>query len=188
MGGKGMQHHRPATQKTNGFTLIELLVVLTLVGVILAIAAPSFMNIIASNRVASAANEIITVLNLGKNEAIRSGENVVLCKRATNDSCDTANTGDWSNGWVLFQDTNDNQSVNDGERIIRVQSDIETSLDLAYKGNYGVKNLIFFKPNGSLGSKGHFCLRNNQDDTKSRAVVIHDLGRFRIDEQAYDCS
>ncbi|ALP53042.1 hypothetical protein Tel_07665 [Candidatus Tenderia electrophaga] len=177
---------RPTFSRARGFTLVELLVVLSVFAILLGLAAPSFMSIIANNRVASAANDIITVLNLGKSEAVRSGQTVVLCKRASDSACDTDASTDWSNGWILFVDSVSNNQIDDGERIVRLQPATEESLDVAYKGNDN--KAINFNPNGRTGATGHFCLRNTHDDNKSRAVVVNIAARFHIEEQPYDCN
>lgn len=60
---------RPA----QGFTLIEMLVVVALLGIFLAIAAPSFAGLIRSNKVQAAADELVTVLQYARSEAITRG-------------------------------------------------------------------------------------------------------------------
>ena len=57
----------------HGFTLVEIQMVMVVSAIVLSLAAPSFMNIIANNRVASAANDLVVVLNLGKSEAAANG-------------------------------------------------------------------------------------------------------------------
>lgn len=76
---------RPA----QGFTLIEMLVVVALLGIFLAIAAPSFAGLIRSNKVQAAADELVTVLQYARSEAITRGVTVTL----TADSATTWNAG-----------------------------------------------------------------------------------------------
>lgn len=166
-----------------GFTLVELLIVLSVFAILLGLAAPSFMSIIANNRVANAANEIVTALNVGKSEAVRSGEHTVLCKSPDGASCDSSAT--WNQGWLLFQDSNGNREKEDGERIIRLQQDIEPSLEFDFRtGNY-----IAFRPNGRtpLNENGRFCFRNNHEDANSRTVIITMTGHVRIEVGNYTC-
>jgi prepilin-type N-terminal cleavage/methylation domain-containing protein len=72
-----------------GFTLIEMLVVVALLGIFLAIAAPSFAGLIRSNKVQAAADELVTVLQYARSEAITRGVTVTL----TADSATTWNAG-----------------------------------------------------------------------------------------------
>ena len=57
-------------KKTSGFTLIELMVVVALVAILAALAAPSFLTQIANQRVSSAAQDLQSLLQLARSEAI----------------------------------------------------------------------------------------------------------------------
>jgi type IV fimbrial biogenesis protein FimT len=76
--------------RVRGFTLVELLVVLTVLGIMLGIAVPSFKNFIASQRVKSASYELSTSMLLARSEAI---------KRNTTVTITPVTTGDWTSGW-----------------------------------------------------------------------------------------
>lgn len=179
---QGLQSKLPGAR---GFTLVELLVVLSVFAVLLGLAAPSFMNIIANNRVASTASDLVTLLNLGKSEAIRSGQTIVLCKKDSSNQCDTDTSGDWSKGWLLFVDEDEDNSVDADERIIRVASAPADNLNPIYNGSGGNNRLINFKPNGRTSPNGRFCLNNSHDDAKSRAVSVSLSGRFQSVTRAY---
>ncbi len=57
----------------NGFTLIELLVTIAILAIILAFAAPSFVNLIENSRVSTQANTLLTAVNLARSEAVKQG-------------------------------------------------------------------------------------------------------------------
>ena len=79
-----------------GFTLIELMVTLTVMAIALSLAAPSFANLLASNRISTQTNEIIGALNLARSEAVRRSKPIAL----------RSNGGDlnFSTGWKVFTD------------------------------------------------------------------------------------
>ena len=168
-----------------GFTLVEVLVVLSITAIILGAATPSFMNIVANNRVASASSELVIALNLAKSEAVRSGMTTVLCTSQTGNQCNDA--ASWSDGLVLFQDNDNNGSVSNNERVIKVIPASDNNLEFAY-GTANINN-INFSPNGQINLNGRFCFKNSYEEENSRAVVITQVGRIRTEKITYnnDC-
>lgn len=81
-----------------GFTLIELMVTLTVLAIVLGLAAPSLASLLASNRISTQTNEFIGALNLARSEAVRRGQPVTLLAAADN----------YSQGWTVFPDANGN--------------------------------------------------------------------------------
>ena len=80
-----------AKQTTSaGFTLIELMVTVAIVAVVASLAAPSFREMLAVQRVRSAAYSIISDLTLARSEAIKRGLDVTLTPLVANN---------WTNGW-----------------------------------------------------------------------------------------
>lgn len=180
-------HSRDASYIKNkasyGFTLVEVLVVLSITAIIVGAATPSFMNIMANNRVTAASNELVIALNLAKSEAIRSGQTTMLCKSPEGNQCD--NTAAWNSGLLLFQDSDNNQMVNNGERIIKRIPATEASLKFSHTGSS--QNNIIFKANGRSNSNGHFCFNNSYAEENSRAVVFTQAGKVRTEKRPYDC-
>ncbi|QSI34085.1 prepilin-type N-terminal cleavage/methylation domain-containing protein [Variovorax sp. RKNM96] len=57
-------------QRQKGFTLIEMMVVVSLVAILAALALPSFTTMIANQRVTSAAQELLTLLQFARAEGV----------------------------------------------------------------------------------------------------------------------
>ena len=178
----------PNSNKQSGFTLVELLVVLAVSAIILSIAAPSFANIVANNRVTAAANDLVIALNLGKSEAVRSGNPTVLCQSSNGTSCGGDQTA-WANGWVLFNDADGDDTLDAGERLIRVHSALNPQL--AFRLNEGDNSsFITFSPAGRANRNGSFCFENSYNASKSKMIVITQVGRFRTEtwDSSGNCS
>ncbi len=58
-------------RRLNGLTLVELLVALAVVGVLVALVAPSFKHLVASQRLKGVNAQMVTDLNFARSEAVR---------------------------------------------------------------------------------------------------------------------
>lgn len=115
--------------RPSGFTLIELLVVLTIVGILVAMALPSFNTLLMRRSVQSAAVALVTDMRYARSEALRRSARVSICSLAagsTNTCSVNPGPGEWVNGWMVFTDT-DATGLNlrtfqvATEEIVRVQ-------------------------------------------------------------------
>lgn len=77
-----------------GMTLFELLITITVLSVLVALAAPSFSNILAEQRLRQASSEMRISLTTARSEAIKRGESVVVVPRDSS----------WSKGWCVEAD------------------------------------------------------------------------------------
>lgn len=109
-----------------GFTLIEMMVVVSIVAILLALAVPGFNALMASSRMASRTEALLSSVQFARSEAIRSNRNVYVCALNTKVNLDVqgcqgkARKGDtsWSEGVLLFADQLGGTSAvyNSGER------------------------------------------------------------------------
>ena len=90
-----------------GFTLIEMLVVVAISGILAAVAAPSLVSVIESNRRTTISNQLMEDLVFARRQAIALSTWVEMCgsRDATNpNACSSKGTSsaDWSNGWYTY--------------------------------------------------------------------------------------
>jgi type IV fimbrial biogenesis protein FimT len=95
-----------------GFTLIELMVTISVMAVVLMIAAPSFSDAVLSMKLNSHANNLVAGIYAARSEAIKRNASVNLCASADGTTC--ANSGGWEQGWIVMCNTNDNTTCNTG--------------------------------------------------------------------------
>ena len=87
-----------------GFTLIELLIALTIGGLLLGLAVPSFTNMMRNNRLTTEANNLVTAFNIARSQAIHRRGTITVCPSTNQTSC----TGDsWDDGWIVLVDATD---------------------------------------------------------------------------------
>lgn len=92
-----------------GFSLIELAVVLAVAGILLMLGVPSFAALINHQKMTTTVNDFFAAINLARSEAIQRGGRVDLVP---------LDAADWSKGWIVFVDRNNNQRPDPGEQII----------------------------------------------------------------------
>ncbi len=88
--------------RSRGFTLVELLVTVVVLGILTAIAVPSFQSWIQSSRTLTVTDELNTAIQLARSEALKRRKNVIIC-RANAAFTDCENGADWSSGWLIRQ-------------------------------------------------------------------------------------
>ena len=73
-----------------GFTLIELMVAIAIVGIVLALAVPSFYNYMLVQRLKSVSAQLVTDINYARSEAVSRGTPVrIAFAQDTNNTCYT---------------------------------------------------------------------------------------------------
>lgn len=83
----GMHMTRPLTRGragvSRGFTLVELMITIFVAAILLTIAIPSFQHIIASSKLASTANTLVSSLHAARMQAIKRNADVQFCSNNT---------------------------------------------------------------------------------------------------------
>lgn len=67
-----------ARRQSSGFTMTELLLVVAVLGILAAIAVPSFRSLTQSQQVKNASFEMFSLLSLARSEAIKRNSNVTI--------------------------------------------------------------------------------------------------------------
>lgn len=164
-----------APAATRGFTLIELLVTLSIAAILLTVAVPNFITFVQNNRLAGQANDLVTMLNYARSEAVKRNQTITVCSSTTGTSCADSTT--WDGGLIVFVDNNVNGTWDAGEDILQVRQGLEGSNTLLS----GAQTSISYRANGFLavlGSNDIFTLSDSRGAASARAIVVSMQGRI----------
>ncbi|MFC3608770.1 GspH/FimT family pseudopilin [Stutzerimonas tarimensis] len=161
------------TRPMDGVTLIELVVSLSVLAILLGIAAPAFSNLIDREQANSGSKDLFRALQYARGQAIQRGQTISICGGAT--AC--ATQGDWRQ-LLIFHDTDGDGTLGEGDEVLR-----SMSLPKGYHWNwrnFRSQSHMTFLPTGFTHSlNGTFTLCK-EGKALSR-IVVNAAGRSRIE-------
>jgi type IV fimbrial biogenesis protein FimT len=81
----------------------------------------SYQNITVSYRMSGEINGLLGDMQYARSEAIKQGQNVVICVSTSGVDCSAGNFS-WDSGWIVFVDVNNTQSTgNNAALVLRAQ-------------------------------------------------------------------
>ncbi len=123
------RRNRPAAlARARGITLIELMVTLAVAGIVVALGAPSFLRVLARHAIAAQAEELQDAVRVGRNEAMKRGAPVVLCRTDASESSHCASDGGSWQTWLLFADVDRNGAFGAGDALVRQHVDVSNRM------------------------------------------------------------
>ncbi|MEM7303996.1 MAG: GspH/FimT family pseudopilin [Pseudomonadota bacterium] len=165
------------TANCKGFTIIELMIALALVGVFITMGVPAFSGLMERNQLTTGINTFVSSLSIARSEAIKRNQRVSLC--ASNDGEQCADTG-YENGWIVYVDSNQSDSLDDDDEIIWVNSNLSTNFTL--RATSALSNQITYMPTGRIGAstEGNVKLCKDNDISKARMLIMIRTGRVQL--------
>ncbi len=118
---------------------MELLVTITVVGILMAIAAPSFRYVTTANRASSEINALLGDMQMARGEAMKEGQFVTIC--ASIDGATCAGITAWDRGWIVFSDAPPLTTLEVGDTIVKIQRPFSSGDALA--SNHGISAITF---------------------------------------------
>lgn len=177
----------PDPHRSSGLTLIELLVTISILGILLSVAVPSFTSTMVRYQMDSVASDLAAFAAMARSEAVSRSSRVVVCKSANPNAADNALAcgGNWTDGWIMFEDVdNATTGAGDGDftsgtnTVIRRRSSTSW-IGIAVGGNYTTR--FTYRSNGLPSTSDTFTLSDaSGGGVGTTTIVISSSGRIRI--------
>jgi len=152
-----------ATAKTakaqRGVSLLEALLATSIAGVLTTAAVPAMTEAMSNQRLGTGTSDLFASFNLARSEAVRRGEPVAVAP---------ADAQDWSSGWKVFADRNDDGAQNPGEETLVERPPIAAGLAIqpVFGATYSGK-VLSYSSEGRLHRPGKNLL------VIGRLVITH---------------
>jgi len=114
-------------KQQHGFTLLELLGTMSIAAILVAFAVPAMTSTLKNSRMNSSVNDLVSSFNFARNEAVRRGVEVTVCRSTDGIVCTDA--ADWATGWIVTADVNgDGTFENSFDELFRVSEALSSGL------------------------------------------------------------
>jgi type IV fimbrial biogenesis protein FimT len=169
-----------------GFTLMEMLVVVAIGGILAAVAAPSLLTVIESNRRAVISNQLMEDLVFARRQAIAQSTSVALCgSHGTNPNACIPKAGssaDWSNGWYTYIGKSAGLTPASAAAGLVLREPQALPSGWKVDAYLGLFNYVALSPLavGTTGV-GHFTIYRSGSTSRTAAcVTVNSAGRARL--------
>ena len=161
--------HTDGQLHRKGMTLVEILIILAAIAIVVVISVPGSTMVLEHYRLKSASNDLLTGLNVAREEAIKRHSTVRVCPSSNGRFC--RSDGNWDQGWLVFTDGNGDGTV---QEIELIQAFPAPSEHIHIIANGAVGTLASFTLAGLVSQDSyesgqfHIC----HDGTEGRAKTI----------------
>ncbi|MDG9670394.1 GspH/FimT family pseudopilin [Hahella sp. CR1] len=154
-----------------GFTLIELLAVIAILTITVGFGYPQLAHFIQKIKANSATNELLSLINFTRIQAVTGGKQITLCPSSDGNTC----SNNWNNTLYVFSDSNWNKKIDKDETTYRVL-ERNSNYQLVWRG-WGGQYYLRYQPDGTTyRQNGTFTLCTEHKEY-IRAIIINRGGR-----------
>lgn len=159
-----------------GFTLFEALVAMAVLGILVAVAMPAWMDAVARTRDAGIRAALVEAATRSTTHAVVANTRVVLCPSVSGEACISGT--DWSEGWIAFADLDGNRERSGRETLVSSHGKLEGGSRLL--GTAGRSRIVFQPRASNGGSNATFTLCTRRHASRASAFIIANSGRWRF--------
>lgn len=160
-------------KQQTGFTLVELIITLVVVGILVAVATPSFRNYMVNSRLTTTTNNFVTAIAFARSEAVKRSAPVRIVAIAP-----TA-ANEWGAGWdVSDQAGNLIRTFGAAPQGIVINDVMADASTLTFDGRGFLSGLA----GGTI-----ITICDDGGNPKGRQLTISPTGRAQLDRQFNGC-
>lgn len=162
-------------RSTRGFTFTELLITLAIAGILAALGAPAFGNLLARARDADAESALANTLRHARSAAVLRGTRMLVCP--SRDGAHCTPDDEWQSGWLVAADADHDGQPDAGHAPITVRQALAGGTRVVTTSG---RLTLAFQPSGSAaGSNVTFTICHAGART-GKAIVVANSGRVRV--------
>lgn len=168
-----MRANPAMARRVRGYSIIELMTVVAIVAIMLGIAVPSFQEFVVNYRTSVQTNDLLSDLAIARSEAVKYARRTEV----------RAETGDWTDGWIVWTDLDTDGSVDESE-VVKRHGEAEPEFTIEAGDTSGIPaNLIAFGVTGAVIAPAgtnpiEFAVcRPDNDADRSRGIRLERSGR-----------
>lgn len=159
---------KQAINSNGGITLIELLLTVTILSIVIAVAAPPMSTFFKRYQAGVQRQKLFDLIALGRAKAYGHGKIYTLCPSTDGATCSTV----WSDGVLAFIDADGSGTRSSDELIERIMEPLPGGSSLAWK-SFGNKPFLQFRPNGlTENQSGNFTYCPPDGDTDYGWIIV----------------
>ena len=160
-----------------GFTIIELMIVLAMVAALTVLAAPGLQNMLANQRLSSAASDFMTAAMQARGTALKNNQRVIVQPTA-------GSGGAWADGYRIFTDVGSLNSTFDSGTDTVVQTFEALPSEITITKYTGTNNFFGYEGSGFLApiggsANGTWRISSSKTD-RQKCMIIELSGRARL--------
>ncbi|MFC6634571.1 GspH/FimT family pseudopilin [Microbulbifer taiwanensis] len=161
-------------KSASGFTLVELMLTVTILAIVMAVAAPPFIDFIKRYRSEVKGRELFELLILMRAKAYHERVSYSLCPSDDGSSCGE----DWTSGAILFADADADGQRDNAEQIERRFPKLQDGATLSWNA-FNNRGFIIFRPDGTTPAQsGNFEYCPGKGEEKyGWFIVLNVIGR-----------
>ena len=152
-------------KKETGVTMMELMVVAVVVGLMAALAVPSFLNYSSKMEAKSTARNIVSTLRMARSKAISERVKYGVFFDAGN------------RRYTFFKDQNGNDQYDAGGELI---NQVTLDRDVNYGANSFTNTTVVFKTDGGASSSGDMQILPGSGGFTYNINVLASTGRVKL--------